>query len=420
VASLACGIALGGGAAINAATDVGSPWPSERVLGMISGVALALYALYLFKGWYEERQEARAEARTQRAADALASIVATARASEAFFQAAQQQQEQQHEGQQQGRQQQQQQQQQQGSDTSAEADGGVGDVWIWIESFQNAIGLTPSRTTRSSKMTAASGEVTLTRCSGVQAGSTPSHLAPPTPVRTPAPRTPSRSATRGVSDDMEEGVGSAAHGCRPVTPAHESSVSGPQAAHHDAGANALPTDLSSAETQLVVERCRALMQLRAALGEPAYASRKRALLEELLAAGAAHSLEDAAGALGSLHSAGFLETGGELTTWADILLGTQSAAGKAASATSSEASTLSSLSSSLSPPLSLSASPSARPRMIPSSREPSTPARSSSWRGAAARVLWSPRGGGGGRILPIESGSTPARGVERAPGAELL
>ena len=53
MASVACGVALGGGAAIAEVTDDDSPWPSERVLGMCSGLALSLYSLYLFKGFLE-------------------------------------------------------------------------------------------------------------------------------------------------------------------------------------------------------------------------------------------------------------------------------------------------------------------------------------------------------------------------------
>ena len=59
VGCVASAIATGGGAAVSAATGANSDWQAERVLGLISGLALALYGLYLFKGWWDDRQEER-------------------------------------------------------------------------------------------------------------------------------------------------------------------------------------------------------------------------------------------------------------------------------------------------------------------------------------------------------------------------
>ena len=56
---VASAIATGGGAAVSAATGANSDWQAERVLGLISGLALALYGTYLFKGWWNDRQEER-------------------------------------------------------------------------------------------------------------------------------------------------------------------------------------------------------------------------------------------------------------------------------------------------------------------------------------------------------------------------
>jgi len=59
VGCVASAIATGGGAAVSAATGANSDWQAERVLGLISGLALALYGTYLFKGWWNDRQEER-------------------------------------------------------------------------------------------------------------------------------------------------------------------------------------------------------------------------------------------------------------------------------------------------------------------------------------------------------------------------
>ena len=87
VSGTAIAVAIGGGAAVSAATGSNTDWPAERVLGLISGVALAAYGLFLFKGWWGDHLEELEEARAQKASQALASIVATARAAEAFFKA---------------------------------------------------------------------------------------------------------------------------------------------------------------------------------------------------------------------------------------------------------------------------------------------------------------------------------------------
>ena len=87
VSGTAIAVAIGGGAAVSAATGSNTDWPAERVLGLISGVALAAYGLFLFKGWWGDHLEELEEARAQEASQALASIVATARAAEAFFKA---------------------------------------------------------------------------------------------------------------------------------------------------------------------------------------------------------------------------------------------------------------------------------------------------------------------------------------------
>jgi hypothetical protein len=81
---------------------------------------------------------------------------------------------------------------------------------------------------------------------------------------------------------------------------------------------------------LILERARALMQLRNALGEVAYESRRHALLEELVrsANSPQGSLERAAAVLESLHGFGFLDPDhvaerAELVLWVDRLLGTE-------------------------------------------------------------------------------------------------
>ena len=76
-----------------------------------------------------------------------------------------------------------------------------------------------------------------------------------------------------------------------------------------------------------MERCRALGKLRGALGEAAYESRRQALLRELIggAGDDAMTIEGAAEALNALCAMGFVEGEGELTLWADRLLGTPSA-----------------------------------------------------------------------------------------------
>ena len=83
-----------------------------------------------------------------------------------------------------------------------------------------------------------------------------------------------------------------------------------------------PTDADSAA--LLVERCRALLRLRASLGVH-YARRKQTLLTELL--GAAASLERCADALSELRGVGFLESDEELARWADELLSEERARG---------------------------------------------------------------------------------------------
>eukprot|EP00966_Prymnesium_polylepis_P009506 219320-Prymnesium_polylepis.1 len=93
VASVASLIAVGGGEAISSAVgDSGSgeaaEWPSERILGAVSGAALSLYSVVLFRNWLGEQREAAEEAATERAASVLASIVAAERAAVAFLRAA--------------------------------------------------------------------------------------------------------------------------------------------------------------------------------------------------------------------------------------------------------------------------------------------------------------------------------------------
>ena len=157
VASVACGVALGGGAAIAEVTDDDSLGPASSARHVLRS-CLSLYSLYLFKGFLEERNEAMAEARTQRAADALASIVRNARAAEAFFAESQQQ----HQPQpaEAGL------QLRTASENTAQEDSSSA-VWIWIEALQGAVGLTPGG---SRPRPAAADGVVLTRSEGARAG----------------------------------------------------------------------------------------------------------------------------------------------------------------------------------------------------------------------------------------------------------
>ena len=77
-----------------------------------------------------------------------------------------------------------------------------------------------------------------------------------------------------------------------------------------------------AEQSILLERCRALMRLRASLGMQNYLLRKEKLLDELVAA---VEVERGAAILGELWRLGFLESEEELAQWADQLLATEGA-----------------------------------------------------------------------------------------------
>ena len=325
VASVACGVALGGGAAIAEVTDDDSPWPSERVLGMCSGLALSLYSLYLFKGFLEERNEAMAEARTQRAADALASIVRNARAAEAFFAESQQQ----HQPQpaEAGL------QLRTASENTAQEDSSSA-VWIWIEALQGAVGLTPGG---SRPRPAAADGVVLTRSEGARAGAASSCFG----VNGPSASAAAAAATSESAVDSMPVLRTQdltalsslqtppARGSRGRVEASTTAFSPYEREAPETLLSLAPSpaanELSTPSMGLHVERCRALQRLRGALGEEAYVSRKQRLLHELLSAGAAESLEAAAEALHALHASGFVESEAELAIWADGLLGAQAA-----------------------------------------------------------------------------------------------
>ena len=64
VASSACVLAMGARALMESLlSDLGDWWSAERILGYTGATALGLYALYLFRSWWMERQEAQEEAK---------------------------------------------------------------------------------------------------------------------------------------------------------------------------------------------------------------------------------------------------------------------------------------------------------------------------------------------------------------------
>ena len=262
VASVASAIAVGGGAAISAATDDGSPWPSERVLGLTSGIALALYSVVLFKGWFEERQEAQEEEATERASNALASIVSQARAAEAFFRTS-------------------------GADSktrpasapaatassaaSADADADAG-FFGWLQSVLSPAPSAP-RAIEIEVTPVSAARALPTLSAGAEGFSTPRPRVPIAPEET-APGALAASATASVLDGKE-------------------------------GEAEEEVEMGDDDAALaVVERCRALRRLREPLGAH-YASRKERLLHEL---DALPSVEGVASALDELRRSGFIET----------------------------------------------------------------------------------------------------------------